>query len=294
MLRNKKFKRRDNPQFPKNKTFSYRSARRAPEGGSDKNNNPVNNNSKSSLISKLLNFIIVISLFSSLIYLSQLNTDPVIKLEQEAVPRNEADYYRAVQEEIKSSILYKNKLTFNSDKFDESIRNLFPEIEKVIIEIPVFRHRPTVNLTLSQPSARLVTTNKTYILDREGRALFAEDQINSKFDTSNLVSINDASDHPVTLGKPVLTEQQINYIREVINQAKVNNTPAQSFNLEFGGSAVDVKFDDTSYIVRFSFYEDPKQSSGAYFAIREEIASGNAKDPRRYIDLRIPDRAYIK
>jgi hypothetical protein len=140
----------------------------------------------------------------------------------------------------------------------------------------------------------LVTSDKSYILDREGRALFSENQINDKFDTSSLVSINDASGHPVVLGKPVLTEQQINYIKEIINQSKANNIPAQIFNLGVGGSAVDVKFKDASYVVKFSFYEDPKQSSGAYFAIREDIDNKKVTRPEKYIDLRIPDRAYLK
>lgn len=298
MRPNKSYKKRDNPhKFPKNKTFSYRSVRRVSDSSDYPNGESKQSQSldkKTNKLSKFLNIVILLSVFSSLAYLSYLNIDPVVKLDQKAIPRNEADYYKAVQDEINSSVFYQNKLTFNSEKFSENIKERFPEIESIIVEIPVFRHRSTVNISVSEPSARLVTTNKSYILDRQGRALFAEEQINDKFDTSSLVSINDASGHPVTLGKPVLTEQQINYIREVINQSKASNISAQAFNLEFGGSAVDIRFKDASYIVKFSFYEDPKQSSGAYFALREEINNGNAPTPKQYIDLRIPDRAYIK
>lgn len=293
-------KRPDNSRFPKNKTFSYRSARRNP-GESDSLNNPAKNpideqdkRKSSGKLSKVINIIILIAVFSSLAYLSYIETDPVIRLDQKTIPRNENDYYEAVNKEIRKSFIYKNKLTFNTEKFSENIKTEFPEIDSVIVEIPVFRHRPTVNITVSEPSARLVTNDKSYILDKQGRALFPESQINDRFDTSRLVSINDASGHPVVLGKPVLTEQQINYIKEVINQSNANNVSAQIFNLEFGGSAVDIKFQDVSYLVKFSFYEDPKQSSGAYFAIREEINKGNVPKPEKYIDLRIPDRAYLK
>ena len=293
-------KRSDNSQFPKNKTFSYRSARRNP-GGSDSSDNSAmkptdeqNKRKSSGKLSKAINATIIAAVFSSLAYLSYIQTDPVIKLDQKTIPRNENDYYDVVNKEMSTSFLYKNKLTFDTKKFSAEIKAEFPEVDSVIVEIPVFRHRPTVNIVLSEPSARLVTNDKSYILDKEGRALFPESQINDQFDTSRLVSINDASGHPVVLGKPVLTEQQINYIKEVINQSNANDTSAQIFDLEFGGSAVDIKFQDVSYLVRFSFYEDPKQSSGAYFAIREEINKGHVPTPEKYIDLRIPDRAYLK
>ncbi len=293
-------KRLNNPKFPKNKTFSYRSSRRSSGSsglkGADKSSlNGQNDRLSNGKISKAINAIILLAIFSSLGYLSYIDTNPVIELDQKKViPRNEADYYAAVKKEIASSVAYKNKLTFNSDKFSENIKTEFPEIDSIIVEIPVFKHRPIVNIAVFEPSARLVTNDENYILDKEGRALFSEDKINEQFEVSELVSINDASGHPVTLGKPVLTEQQINYIREVINQSNANNIPAQTFNLEFGGSAVDIKYQDTSYIVKLSFYEDPRQSSGAYFAIREEINSGNVNTPKQYIDLRIPDRAYLK
>lgn len=294
--KNRYQKRASDPKFPKNRTFSYRSARRGsgPSGADNSSLNGQNDVQPGGKISKAINVIILLAVFSSLAYLSYIDTNPVIKLEQEAIPRNETDYYDAVKQEIATSVAYKNKLTFSSDKFNEKIKAEFPEIDSIIVEIPVFRHRPTVNISVSEPSARLVTNDKNYILDEEGRALFSEDRINDKFDTSGLVSINDASGHPVTLGEPVLTQQQILYIREVISQSNANNIPAKTFNLEFGGSAVDVKYADSDYIVKFSFYEDPKQSSGAFFAIREEVNNGNAPTPQEYIDLRIPDRAYIK
>lgn len=292
-------KRAKSSHFPRNKTFTYRSARRS-SGDTDNLNNgdkgsyDKNDEKKPSKISRLLNIVIFLAVFSSSAYLSYIDTDSVIKLDQTVIPRNKADYYNAVKDEFDNSVFYKNKLTFNTEKFSQNIRTEFPEIESVIVEIPIFRHRPTVNISVSKPSVRLVTNDKSYILDKEGRALFSEEQINDQFDTSKLVSINDASGHPVVLGKPVLTQQQINYIREVINQSNANNVPAQTFNLEFGGSAVDIKFKDAAYEVIFSFYEDPLQSSGAYFAIREEINNNNVAIPKQYIDLRIPDKAYIR
>ena len=287
-------KRRESPKFPKNKAYIYRSANRPADSLIPESDKNTKRDAGSGKLSKFLNIIIVGLVFVSLAYLSYLNTDPVIKLQKQAVPRNETDYYKAVEEEINGSLIYKNKITFNTEKLQENIKNRFPEIDAVVIEIPVFRHRPVVNISVSTPSAILITRDKSYVLDKEGRALFTEDKINDKFDTSGLVSINDASGHPVTLGQPVLTEQQINYIREVINQGKANNIPAASFNLEFGGSAVDIQFKGSDYLVKFSFYEDPRQSSGAYFALREEIESGNVSSPSEYVDLRIPDRAYIK
>lgn len=295
-FRKKNYQKRNKINFPKNKIFSYRSAERSFKSNS-KSSNPNSTKThrrNNSVFSRFLNTVIILAVVTSIGYIFYLNTDPIIKIEQEVTPRNKADYYNAVRDELDSSLTYKNKLTFSSDKFRDHIKAEFPEIDNVMIEIPVLRHRPTIHLLVSEPSARLVTTDKNYIVDRQGIALFAEEEINDQYDTKDLVSINDSSGHPVVLGEPVLTERQISYIREIIDQSNAANTHAQTFTLEFGGSAVEVKYKDTSYIVKFSFYEDPRQSSGAYLAVREGIESGNVPLPKQYIDLRIPDRAYIK
>ena len=59
--------------------------------------------------------------------------------------------------------------------------------------------------------------------------------------------------------------------------------------LSEGGTAVDARFDGLNYYVRFSFFADAKQSSGAFIVMKEQGVS-----PSEYMDLRIPDKAFIK
>lgn len=296
--RKKKQNKRDSDKkYPKNKTFDYRSARSTSNDKSNQSRHfdkSENSTKRTSSISKILNVILFLSILVSFVYLSSVDTKPVIHINSSILPRDSNVYENAVSSEMNSSLLYKNKLTFNPDKFEENIKNSFPEVDDLTIEIPIIRHRPIVNISLSEPVARLVTNNNNYILDVEGRALFEESLIDQDFDTSSLVSINDVSNHPVELGKPVLTRQQIQFVKELLAQSKAKKTPVDTLVLEPGGSTLEVNFKDSRYIVKFSFYEDVTQSSGAYFAIRKRIDSKEVPNPSQYIDLRIPDRAYIK
>lgn len=291
----RKFYKRDAPRKTNDKIFAYGLAR----ADSDKKPDSLEGSGRGTpgylrRIATFFNYLLASVVIVSLFYLSILNTDPVIKIEALSMPRNEADYKAAITAEINRSLLYKNKLTFNSSRFSQQIKKQFPEVDSVIIGIPVIKHRPTVTVVVSQPAARLITKNGNFILDREGRALFEEYALNPSFDPGSLVSITDASGHQISLGEPALTNQQIVFIRSLIDQGKANKTPPVSFSLEFGGSAVDVRFKDTDYFVKFSFYEDVRQSIGAYFALKEKIEQGKAAKPSQYIDLRIPDRAYVK
>lgn len=281
--------------FPKTKTFSYRSARTVTDKIFQQNNQiePKNKQTKSAL-SKVINIFIIATIFVCAYYISILDTNPVIKVDHQTLPRDESAYKQAIKKEMKGSIFNKNKLTFDSKKIKKVIQEEFPEVSDVSINIPLINHRPVVHVVLANPAARLVTGSGKYILDSEGRALFEQNLVSDQLNPDSLVTINDRSNHPVTLGKPVLTEQQISFVEEIISQAKAHNHPSETFNLEFGGSSVDVRYKDDNYLVKYNFFTDPKLSSGAYFALRKNINRGSVEKPAQYIDLRIPEKAFIK
>lgn len=280
------------------KVFSYASARSQQQRLTRDENKEKDVNNKrpqgKSRLSKAVNICIALFIVISIGYLFVLHPEATIKVSgQEAYPRNKNSYQEGVNRMLKSSIFYRSKPTFNAEKLAGDIKAQFPEVDEVTVDLPFIRHEPVIEVKLSQPTAKLVTTDKTYILDEEGTALFEEQFAASSLDTERLLSINDSSGHPVMLGKPALTEQQISFIREVIGQTSQKGLKAQSFSLSAGGTAVDARFEGVKYFIKFSFFADARRSSGAFIAIKNQLDSNNIK-PNEYIDLRIPDKAFVK
>jgi len=289
--------RRANPLTEKPKVFSYRSVRNShdrPLQRGDKaaksKKNPDNNSSLSKKLHKVVNIVILILIISGALYLSVLYPDGQIKVAgDEVYPRDKVAYEQEINRELKSSIFNRSKFTFDKAKITSNIKEKFPEIDTVDIGVPLMRHRPVIEVSLAKPSAKLVTKDSTYILDQEGRALFDQKYAAASLDVDSLLSINDDSGHEIILGKPALTELQLDFIREVIGQTSTKGYKPTSFMLSEGGTAVDTRFEGLNYYVKFSFFADARQSSGAFMAIKDQAIS-----PGEYVDVRIPDKAFVK
>lgn len=223
-----------------------------------------------------------------------LSPDAQIKVSGEKTyPRNKKSYEEGVNMQLKSSIFYRNKITFDSASVIEKIKNEFPEVNSVNIKVSPFRHRPVIELALAKPTGRLISGNKAYILDEEGTVLFDQDEASSTLDIGSLLTISDDSGQAVEFGKPALSAVQISFLREVIGQTKAKGLKAQSFTLSRGGTELDVRFASLDYYVKFSFTSDARQSSGAFIALEEQLKK-DGTNPSQYIDLRIPEKAFIK
>lgn len=288
-------KRNSRPGGSRPKVYSYSSVRSAQERplnrGEEK---PTTQIVESKKMSKFINMLILLFVLGSSAYLSVLEPNAQVKVSGEKIyPREKGSYEAKVNELLNKSIFNRNKLTFDEAKLAAEVSRQFPEVNTIHVGAPLMRHRPVVEVTLAKPSAKLVTRDKTYILDSQGQALFEESQASSSLDTNSLLTINDSSGHQITPGKPALTMVQIGFINEVIGQTSAKGLNPQSFALSEGGTAVDTRFENTDYFVRFSFYSDARQSSGAFLALREQLSTSGPK-PQQYVDLRIPDKAFVK
>lgn len=279
--------------------FSYSSARSSTErtlnrGDTKKNQTASPAEPLQAKLSRLVNYLIGLMILAGLVYMCALNPDAQIKVTgQESYPRTKKSYQEGVDAQLKSSIFYRNKLTFDSSGVTEKIQNEFPEVTKVDISISPFRHRPVIELTLAKPTERLISGTHSYILDEDGTALFDQSEASPSLDINSLLTISDDSGQSVELGKPALTQTQISFIREVIGQTKAKGFMPDSFTLARGGTELDVRFKNKSYFVKFSFMADARQSSGALIALEKQL-NDSGTNPGEYIDLRIPEKAFVK
>jgi hypothetical protein len=263
----------------KQAVFSYSSSRRE-SVNSHKNSRsatPQKHLSKVSLLAKLQMIIFGAVLLVGATYLVSLDREANVRVEgEQSFIRDNSEYINAVNTELNKSWQNKSKLTIKSQSISQSIKSQFPEVRSVSIRTSLFRHKPSVKLQLTKPTARLVKPDATYVLDSEGNALFDAGKTKASFNTNDLIPITDNSTYSI-------------HIKEIIRQFQDKNIPIKEMSLEAGGLELHVKLKDKAYFVKFSFLSDARQSSGAYITIRKNNVPAN-----QYIDVRLPERVYVK
>lgn len=287
-------KRQPAPEYKKQPIYSYRSSRKESKRQFNRGEDEEGKSSASpGFMLKATRLIVALIVVAGVFYFQSLSSSAKVKITGKESLRSAEVYENAVKSEMNSSKLNISKLTFNSTKIENDIKSQFPEIENIKISLPIFSHEPTFDISLGEPAALLVTSEKTYFIDGSGRALFTLADVPSSFDKKGLITVNDTSGHGIILGKPALTSSQIRFIKELRGQTSAKGINIDSMTLSNGGSVLNVAFSESKYTVKFSFMADARQSSGAYLAIRDQISQGNIK-VSEYVDLRIPERAYIK
>ena len=273
--------------------YNYRSSRNQSDRQHDRGNEA---RPKPPLLARnFVKYAVATLVLLSLGYLTFLTPNATVKLSgQTVISRPNGSYESYVNQYLKGSLLNYSKITFDDDKLFSQIIAQFPEVSDADVSIPFFKQKPHVELKFAEPTVILkVFGDDNYVLDQQGRALARESDAADSVETSRLVSVNDTSDQKVSLGSILLTQQQISFISEIVFQAEQKQLKVEAINLTGGASEINVKYADAAYQVKYSFFAEARQSSGAYFAIRDQLKKDN-KTPKQYIDLRIPERAYIK
>lgn len=286
--------RRPAVAYKKQPIYSYTSSRKESQRHF---NRGENDEGKGSAYSRFMlsstKIAVGIIVFIGLIYFQSLSSNAKVKLTGDEALRSSESYEKIINEELQTSKLNLSKLSFNTDKFSENLMMKIPEAERIKVSLPLFQHQPKVEVYLADPIAQLVTSEKTYYVDSSGNALFTESEVSGSINRTNLLVINDTSGHSITIGKPAMTSNQIDFIKELKAQTAAKNINIENMTLSNSGAGLNVKFKDIPYIVKFSFLADHRQSSGAFIAINDQISASGTK-VSEYVDLRIPDRAYIK
>jgi cell division septal protein FtsQ len=238
--------------------------------------------------------LVVAVMIVGAIYCMSLLPSAKVQLEGSTVRlRNQQAYQAFADEVIASSLLNHSKLTFNSTKVTEQLQSQLPEVSAVSVSTPIFLLQPQVRLYLSQPAALLVTESGTFLIDEQGRALANISKNRPSLDTSGLPLLQDQTGLEVQQGKPALTSGQVAYIHELKLQAEAKQIEMESMIMKSGGGELDVRYKGSTYTVKYNFFEDARLSFGTFFAAKEAYQKDKIK-VSEYIDVRIPERAYVK
>lgn len=206
---------------------------------------------------------------------------------------DKAAVQKTADEYMNSSLLNRTKLTFNEEKLQKKLAEAYPGFHSITVKSYPFRQKATVSIQFSEPSVRLSTGANVYILSEDGTVLIDASRSKPSFDTSSLPLIQDQTDLAYEVGKPALTAAQVAYIRQIAFQAQQKGLTVDTMTLVPGGGELNVRYGGLPYFVKYNFFEDARKSSGTFLAMKEELERSGVK-PAEYIDVRIPERAYVK
>lgn len=293
--------RRRNTGLPgsSNVNFNYHSSRSIDETNTGRSNRELQMNIEKKPIrtqwwKHLPTYIAILVVLGSLMYTLTLSTDPKVKLVDESsqtIVQPAYVYQQAAQNILQSSLSNKTKVTINTDKIASEIEQKYPEINGVTIIIPLLGHRPILEVRPAESIFVLSNPQGKYVINQQGNAVLSlTPSLASKY---NLPVVIDQSGFHTTVGKEALPATSVQFIKTVIDQFGAKGMAIQSMTLSTNPYELDVQVRGEPYYIKFNLLTNPLYATGTYFATIKLFNTSNPA-PTKYIDVRIPGRAYYQ
>jgi len=276
--------------------FSYRSNRKRIEQGTGRLEKEEPKN-KSRILVYLPTYIAFIAIVGSVLFAITLSTSPKItiydKSQNTAILRDKLEYQNAAAELLKKSIFNQSKLTINTNSISNQMRSRFPEITFVIVNVPLINRQPNITLVSAKPTLLMSTQSSgAYILDEKGKAIRKLSDV-SNAEQLQLLLLSDASGLHINLNQLALSTPSVQFIQEVVGQLSAKGITIQSMTLPTIPQELDVKPQNSNFIIKFNLLNNPRLESGSYLALKQYLDI-NHITPSQYVDVRVEGRAYYK
>jgi len=292
-------RREGRPEYKKQQSYHYSAKRSSTDRlygrqeHLEENENPAGSFTKRNL-SLLPSFLSIVLIIAGSFYL--LHLSPSVSLETEGSSGfvgDRAAVQSKAEDLMKASLLNRTKLSFNEEELEEALYNEFPEFSSIKVKTLFFRQKPVVAIKFAQPTMLLTNGSNNYIISEEGVVLADITKTKPDIDTSKLLLVQDQTGVDIELGKVALTSEQVDYILEITFQTSKKNLKIESLILVPGGGELHARYGGLKYYVKYNLYEDARKSSGTFLAAKANLEKKGVT-PSEYIDVRIPERAYIK
>lgn len=249
---------------------------------------------KRRLISRTLDWLIILLVLSGVVYSLILRPEPAIILSSTAYhPTN--SYKDAAAATLKS-LKNRNKLTFDEASLVKVLKLQFPEINEVSANLPLFGQTATIHIEIAQPSLVLrgaegtSTAAERFIIDAKGTVVGPQSNFPS---IKELPLITDETSFEAGIGQSVLSLSDVNFILTIIAQLKTAKVPIASLTLPRLAQEIDLRTADHSYYVKFHLGGDALTQSGQFLAARRQFDQ-TKKQPLRYLDVRVNGKIYYQ
>lgn len=233
--------------------------------------------------------LIVLSI--ALIVVYSLLLVPSVKLHvEDGVLQNDKKVYESMLDDLFSgSLKNHSKLTVDKEAIASEIENKHYEFTDVTVETPAFLIQPQVYVRVTKPALLLSVNSKVFLIDEKGRVVKEA----NRSDFADLPIVEDRTSPKIDLGKVAVTQDQVRYVGQIRAQSDAKQLSVESMTFVGGGGELDVRYSGLGYFVKYNLFEDARTSFGTFYAVKERVESENPK-PAEYVDVRIPERAYVK
>ena len=243
---------------------------------------------KRRLVSKTVDFLIVLALVWGIVYSLIVNPSPkVIANNLSYHPLK--TYTEAAAASLKK-ITNRNKLTLDEKGITRDIKKQFPEISTASVELPLFSQTPVIRLHIASSSFIFKSRDGAYVINSDGKLTgSAQDTPAAK----NLPIITDLAGLPAEPGKQVLSTTDVIFIETIIIQSKHAAVPISSLELPVAAQELTLRTADRPYFVKFYLGGDALQQAGQFLAARANFDKNN-NQPAQYLDVRIPGKIFYR
>jgi len=201
---------------------------------------------------------------------------------------NDADvaaYEKTFDSLLASNVLNRNKLTIDTNGITSRMRAAHPELESVTVITPLLGIHPSIYINVSEAMFTLKQDANSYVLSAAG-------YVTGRGVVTSLPVVVDETGEDIRVAKQLLPSSHVTFMHTVWYQLTKQGIAVDRLVLPKGKAfEVDVRLKNKSYYLKFNVAEDAQRQSGAAVAVIDQL--GNT-DPKEYIDLRVPGRAYYK
>ncbi len=207
--------------------------------------------------------------------------------------RPKTAYELGIRQAFSSSLLNRAKFSIQTARIDNRLKQQFPELTDIHVQVPFIGVRPRVYLQPAIPALLLATTSgRVYALDSNGRALLTTSEAPA-LTTLHLPTVSDQSGLAVNPGDIALPGANVAFITEVAGQLKAKQLVITDLILPKGTSELDVRISGVQYPVKFNLRGNAREEAGTYLAVKQQLERDHIT-PGSYMDVRVEGRAYYK
>lgn len=207
---------------------------------------------------------------------------------QQLIYHNAKEYADAASQFMKQRFGNHTKFSVDTNRVEEQLLELFPELRTAAIRLPVIGRKPTLVVDIRQPVLLLVTNRQSLVLDATGVAV-AEASGLAAERLATLQVVHDENDIEYELGNQAVTSETVHFIKAVKAQFDAQSLQIDRLTLPRSANQLDVKPSGLGYYVKMDISADARLQIGSFLAVKEQGTT-----PSEYMDVRVPEKVFYK
>lgn len=196
-------------------------------------------------------------------------------------------YLAATDELLRSSPLNRTKLTVDANGIARELEERFPELQTVVVTVPILGNKPVVHAAPQEAKLQLQTASALYSVNARGYVL---GRLSAPL--AGVVTLQEDNARNIVPGKQYLASSTVEFAWTVAYELEKGGIIVQSLRLPAGAPyELDASVKGKPFTIRFNLRADALQQSGGAVATLKQLGPNT---PAQYLDVRVPGRVFYK